>query len=298
MQTLDTTRPRIGRLGIWSLELRTLPRHELAEHVGALERDGWDAVWVAGANGPGLWRDAETMLTATTDLTVAFGVMSIWGQDAGGATSEHARLTSRHGRRLLVGLGVSNPQAAAATGRTYRSAIGSMTDYLDSLDGAPTPLAPADRVLGALGPRMTALAGARSAGAHPFLVTPGAHARSRALLGSRALLMPHQAVVLESSPERAREIARRGIGTYLRFPTYRRSLLDQGFSPEDLAGKGSDRLIDAVVAWGGVDAVGARVREHWDAGADHVALHVLTDDGEVPAAQWAQLAELLETRPE
>ncbi|MGD9529246.1 MAG: LLM class F420-dependent oxidoreductase, partial [Pseudonocardia sp.] len=169
-----------------------------------------------------------------------------------------------------------------------------MGAYLDDVDAASPALPVGERVLGALGPRMVALAGARSAGIHPFLVTPGSNAVNRDLLGPDALVAPHQAVVLERDPDRARAIARRGIGMFIGFPSYRANLRRLGFDEDDLVPGGSDRLIDAVVAWGGVDAVAARVQEHWAAGADHVALHVLTEAGGLPRDQWRELAPHLD----
>ena len=150
-----------------------------------------------------------------------------------------------------------------------------MSRYLDELDTAAVPLRADQRILGALGPRMAALAGARAAGVHPFLVPPDATAGYRQVLGPSALLAPHLAVVLESDPDRARTIARDSIGMFVAMPSYRSNLHRLGFTAAGTAPGGSGRLTDAIVARGDIDSVFARVSQHLDAGADHVALHVL-----------------------
>lgn len=284
----------LGEVGIWSLELRQLDARSLMHRAQALEQDGWRAVWIAGANGPGIWQHTRTILGATSRLHVAHGVVSIWGEDGARAPEQFVRATAGFGPRVLAGFGVSNPRAAAAAGRAFGTAWRAMSEYLDGLDARlPDSIAPEQRILGALGPRMIRLARDRAAGVHPFLITPEASARFRGLLGPDARLLPQQAVVLSREPQEARAIARRGIGMYLRFPTYQNSLREQGFDEADLAGNGSDRLIDALVVWGDAAAVGARVNEHLAAGADHVALQVLTGHGGVPSREWRELTELL-----
>jgi probable F420-dependent oxidoreductase len=171
-----------------------------------------------------------------------------------------------------------------------------MRDYLDQLDAAAITIPKQQRLLAALGPKMTQLAADRAAGVHPFLVTPDHVAARRQLMGAGPLIAPHQAVVLERDPDLAREAARNGIGMFIGFPSYRANLQSLGFGEPDLVPGGSDRLIDAVVAWGGVDAVADRVRAHLDAGADHVALHVLpARRGLSVADAWHQLAQLNQT---
>jgi probable F420-dependent oxidoreductase len=283
----------LGRLGIWSLELRGPGKAEIRDAAAALDADGWRALWIAGANGPGIWADADGLLSSAPHATVAFGVMSIWSPDARIAAAEHHRLTERHGRRLIAGLGVSTAESAASTGQEFGTPLSAMNRYLDELDGAPGPLGKGDRMLGALGPRMVALAGRRAAGIHPFLVTPESNAVNRQLAGPDALLTPHQAVVLESDPSRAREIARRGIGMFIGFPSYQKNLRRLGFGDDDLVPGGSDRLIDATVAWGSLADIRRRLQQHWDAGADHVALHVLTAHRGLPTAEWRELGALL-----
>jgi probable F420-dependent oxidoreductase len=144
---------------------------------------------------------------------------------------------------------------------------------------------------------MADLAATRTAGWHPFLVTPEYSAGQRARVGAAPVIAPHQAVVLDRDPARARAAARAGIGMFLGFPAYQANLRRLGFTDDDLVPGGSDRLIDAVTAWGDLDDVARRIREHLDAGADHVALHVLTSDPDdragMPREQWRELAALL-----
>lgn len=293
----EQTEVSLGTVGIWSMELRSI--NPLAAHDAAAEvnAQGWGAIWLIGSGGPGIWADAENVLSAGTVSSVALGVMSIWGPDAQVATEEHARLVGSFGPRLMTGLGVSNAQSAAAYGKTFSTPIAEMTRYLDELDSSSAPVPTSQRLLGALGPRMVDLAGRRSAGIHPFLVTPQSNVINREHLGARSLVAPHQAVILESDPTKAREIAREGIGMFIGFPSYQANLRRLGFGDEDLVPGGSDRLIDSVVAWGSVDDIARRVREHHDAGADHVALQVLTGERRVPMREWRELAPLLtETR--
>jgi probable F420-dependent oxidoreductase len=281
-----------GRLGIWSLELRGADKPEIKAAAAELDDLGWRALWIAGANGPGIWSDAEGLLSSAARATVALGVMSIWNPDARMATQEHARLTARFGNRLIAGLGVSTAETAASVGAHFGTPLTAMNRYLDELDSAAPPLAASHRILGALGPRMVALAGERAAGIHPFLVPPESNIANREILGPGAFIAPHQAVVLESDATRAREIARRGIGMFIGFASYQANLRRLGFGDADLVPGGSDRLIDATVAWGSLDAIHRRLQQHWDAGADHVALHVLTGRRGLPMEEWRELSAL------
>lgn len=293
MTTEGSAPADIGRLGIWSLELRGADPCAARDAATELDEAGWGALWLAGAGGPGIWRDASHLLAATTRLSVALGVASIWGPDADTAAGEFARLTGQHGHRLLAGFGVSSPQNAAAVGKPFGTPIGAMNHYLDRLDQSAPPLAAHDRILGALGPRMVELAGRRGAGIHPFLVTPESNVTNRALLGERGLVAPHLAVVLETDPAKARQIARAGIGMFIGFPSYQANLRRLGFTDDDLVPGGSDRLIDRVVAWGSLDDIRRRIDEHIAAGADHLALHVLTGQRRLPRAEWAELSSLV-----
>jgi probable F420-dependent oxidoreductase len=281
----------LGRTGIWSIELRTADPGAIRDAAAELDAMGWGALWIPGLGGGDILGDAERLLRATRTAKVAVGVLSIWRHRAAEMASGHARLRQSHGPRLLLGLGVSDPAAARNAGRDFRP-LADMGGYLDRLDGAPAPVPAGERLMAALGPRMVRLAGRRTAGVHSFMVTPEHSAATRELLGPGPLLAPYQAVVLQRDPATARAAARDFLGVFLSMDHYARSLLRQGFTEEDLAGGGSDRLIDSVVAWGDVETIGSRVRAHHQAGADHVCLHVVGAGSAVPLPEWRELAAL------
>ncbi|MGH9097295.1 MAG: TIGR03620 family F420-dependent LLM class oxidoreductase, partial [Acidimicrobiales bacterium] len=208
--------------------------------------------------------------------------------------AEHARISATHPDRFLLGLGVSHAPLVESTHRQYVRPYSLMVHYLDELDSAQAPVRQEDRVLAALGPKMLELARDRSAGAHPYLTTPEHTRRARSILGEGRLLAPEQMVVMESDPSTARAVARDSLAIYLQLPNYTNNMLRFGFTQADLVDGGSDRLIDGHVAWGGVEAIAGRIREHLDAGADHVCIQVLTGspDG-YPLAEWRQLAAVL-----
>jgi probable F420-dependent oxidoreductase len=285
----------LGRVGIWSMELRGAARPEVREAAAELDDLGFRALWIPGLDGSGALDDVEHLLGAAPRATVALGVLSMWGQDPAALAERWSVLDGLHGPRTLLGLGVSNAHAAANAGQDYGRPTVSMGRFLDALDAADQPI-PADRrLLGALGPKMVNLATARTSGWHPFLVTPEYSAAHRARVGDAPLIAAHLAVVLDTDPERARAAARAGVGMFIDLPAYASNLARLGFGPADLVPGGSDRLIDAVVAWGDRDAVAERVQAHLDAGADHVALHVLRPNSggaALPRREWRELAAL------
>ncbi|WP_426244674.1 TIGR03620 family F420-dependent LLM class oxidoreductase [Nocardioides sp. LHG3406-4] len=283
---------RLGPVGVWSMELRGADRAEVQDAAAELDDLGLRTLWIPGLDGSGVLDDTDLLLAAAPHSSVVLGVLGIWGSSADQVASRVARLDRRHGPRAVVGLGVSNPDAAKSNGQHFGNPVDAMGAYLDGLDAATTSPSASRRLLGAMGPRMVALAAERTAGIHPFLVPPEYSAGQRAAIGPDPLIAPHQAVVLETDPERARAAARAGVGMFIGFPAYRNNLRRLGYGDSDLVPGGSDRLIDALVAWGDTDAIHQRLREQLDAGADHVAVHVLGGDG-IPLAQWRELASLL-----
>jgi probable F420-dependent oxidoreductase len=284
----------LGRIGIWSMELRTGSAEAVGDAAAELDDLGYLALWIPGLDGPGTIAQVEVLLGATRRATIATGVLGLWSQPPAQLAADHHRLTAAHGPRLLTGIGVSNADSARSKGQTYPGAVTAMTDYLDRIDAATDPIPHNERVLAALGPKMTKLAAERASGSHPFLVTPQYVANSREIGGRDMLLAPHQIVVLDESPSDARETARGMVGAALGLPSYQANVRRMGFGDDDLASGGSDRLIDAVVAWGDLDAIGGRIREHFDAGADHVALQVLAVPGGLTTAQvWRELASVI-----
>lgn len=275
----------LGRVGIWSFWLRSrtpAARSEIPQAAAELEQLGYGAIWLGGS--PGV-RHAEPLLEATSTLVVATGILNIWQYNVAGVAAACAALPPAHRERFLLGLGVSHQ----AFNQTYQRPMAAMADYLDGLDAAGRP---APRVLAALGPQMLELSRDRAVGAHPYLVTPQHTRWARQVLGTGPLLAPEVKVLLETEPERARAVARQHLAMYLRLPNYTNNLGRLGFTQDDLRGGGSDRLVDAVVAWGSVDTVVERVAEHHEAGADHVCLQALGDDQ--PRQVWRTLATALD----
>jgi probable F420-dependent oxidoreductase len=282
---------QLGSIGIWSIELRMADPHEIAATASELDELGWGTLWIPGLGGGDILGDSQRLLRATRTAKVAVGVASIWRHRASEMAAGHAKLQNAYGDRHLLGLGVSDTATARGAGHDYRP-LSDMASYFDELDKAPTPLPPAERVMAALGPRMIELAGRRAAGIHPFMVTPEFTSVARMQLGEGPLIAPYQAVVLESNPDKARTAARKFLGSFLLMGHYARSLRRQGFNEQDLASGGRDRLIDSVVAWGDVDTIGARIRAHHQAGADHVCLNVIGAGPGMPLTQWRELAPL------
>lgn len=266
---IEQGRQRLGRIGIWSMELRGGEPGQAADAAAELDDLGFGAVWVPGVLDGDLLNDVSRLLAATHRITIATGILNIWKHDARDVSAWWHSLPDSHKSRLLLGLGVSH---GAMIGAAYGKPLGAMTNYLDQLSKRGVP---ADRIcLAALGPKMLQLARERTAGAHPYLVTPKHTVIARAALGPDALLAPEQGVVLETDAARARDIARRYVQGYGALANYANSWRRLGFSEEDLAGP-SDRLVDALFAWGGMDKIADRVNAHLDAGADHVCLQVV-----------------------
>jgi probable F420-dependent oxidoreductase len=285
---------RLEGTGVWSAALRYGDRAAAATAVAEVEALGYTAAWVPDVGGD-LFRSIEQLLEATRSITVATGILNLWMHEAAETAERHAEFVERFGPRVLFGIGVSHaPLIDSTEAGRYRRPLARTAAYLDELDAAATPLAPQDRVLAALGPKMLELARTRSAGSHPYLVAPEHTHRVRDALGPDLLVAPEQAVVLTSDRRRAHELAREHLAGYLGLPNYSNNWRRIGFDDEDLAGGGSDRLVDALVVWGDEDRILARVQEHRDAGADHVCVQVLTDDLMLaPVEQWRALAPAL-----
>ncbi|MFD1657784.1 LLM class F420-dependent oxidoreductase [Streptomyces caeni] len=279
----------VGAYGIWSVGLRSEDpgrRGELAETAAELEELGFGAVWLGGSS---TVRHAVPLIEATSRLTVATGIQSIWQYGPAQTAARFTELESAHPGRFLLGLGVSH----AARTEGYRRPYSAMAGYLDALDAAGVPAG--RRVLAALGPRMLELSRDRAAGSHPYLVTPGHTARARAVLGGAPLLAPETKVVLDTDPDRARATARGSLALYLELPNYTNALQQLGFTRDDFARGGSDRLVDALFAWGDDERIRERIETFRTAGADHIALQVIEDGSRdsLPRAAWRRLAGLL-----
>ncbi|MEU6097101.1 LLM class F420-dependent oxidoreductase [Streptomyces sp. NPDC047079] len=279
----------VGRYGIWSIGLRAedaARRGELAEAAAELEELGFGAVWLGGSS---TVRHAVPLIEATSHLIVATGIQSIWQYEAAETAAHFAELEKTHPGRFLLGLGVSHAKMA----QEYRRPYSAMVRYLDALDAAGVPAG--RRVLAALGPRMLELSRDRAAGSHPYLVTTEHTARARGILGDAPLLAPETKVVLDRDPDSARATARETLAFYLELPNYTRALAQFGFTEDDFADGGSDRLVDALFAWGDDDRIRERLESFHAAGADHVAVQVVHGGPRdaLPRDAWRRLAELL-----
>lgn len=285
----------LGRVGIWTFALDAQPSTRAAELAAEVEELGYGAIWVPDAVGRDPLVNAFLLLSGTQHVKVATGVANIYGRDPMAMNAGWQTVSEAFPGRFLLGLGVSHqPAVEGLRGHTYGPPLATMRAYLDAMDGAvflaARPSVAPERCLAALGPRMLGLAAERTRGAHPYYVPPEHTALAREIMGPDALLAPEQKVVLETDPSIAREIARSQMAHYLTLPNYVNNLLRLGFTTDDVEHR-TDRLVDAIVAWGDVEAIRARVQAHHDAGADHVAIQVLPfDDPERVRRDWREIA--------
>jgi probable F420-dependent oxidoreductase len=291
-----TAAMELGSVGVWGggpwrVEDRA---GEAAEVAAELEELGFGALWISGGQQPGLSVRFRRVLDGTSRLPVATGILNIWLTEPAEVARAVAELDAAHPGRFLLGVGVSHAPLVERSGRAFRRPYSQMVEWLDGLDRQEPGVAPDRRVLAALGPRMLALSAARSGGAHPYFVPVEHTAKARQVLGDGPLLAPEQGVVLERDPDMARRIARAHTESYLAMPNYAGNLRALGYGDQDLAGAGSDLLVDALVAWGDDEAVARRVREHHEAGADHVCVQVLgAGDDAFPREAYQRLAAAL-----
>ena len=268
---------KLTGVGIWSAGLSFGDAGEVADAAAELDELGYTSVWIP-ATGSGAFASVEHLLASTTNMVVATGILNLWAVTPEGTAERHARLQARYGGRFLLGVGVSHADLVEnlAPNLRYEKPLAAMTNFLDGLDVAPVPVAEEDRVLAALGPKMLETARTRAGGAHPYNVTPDHTASAREVLGASKLLVPEQAVAFTDDIQEARTFGRGFLEHYLERPNYANNLRRLGFTEDDLAGGGSDRLIDALVVHGDEDAIAARIREHRDAGADSVCVQVVS----------------------
>jgi len=291
----------IGRVGIWTSALDSQPTSSAQEAAAELDELGFGALWIPEAVGRDPFVAAATLLSVTDRLVLASGIANIYARDAMTMVAGQKTLAEAYPERFLLGLGVSHAHLVTNLRKhDYTKPYSHMERYLaamsEALFMAVGPPEDPPIVLAALGPKMLALAGRDAGGAHPYFAPVGHTAVAREVMGAGPLLAPEQMVVLESDPEKARGIARKGMAVYLRAPNYCNNLIRMGFSEEELQDGGSERLVDAIVAWGELDAIVARVDEQHAAGADHVCLQVLTAGQNLPMAEWRELASAVLNR--
>lgn len=262
--------PNLGRFGSFG-------RGVTPQQATEIEALGYGAVWVGGSP-PAALSWVEPILQATTTSCVATGIVNIWSAPAQRVAESFHRIEAAYPGRFLLGIGVGHAEMISE----YRKPYNALVEYLDRLDDYGVPAN--RRVVAALGPRVLGLSARRSAGAHPYLTTPEHTARARELIGPSAFLAPEHKVVLTTDSARARTVGRQALDMYFNLANYRNNWKRLGFTDDEVSRPGSDRLVDAVVAYGTPDAIAARLNEHLLAGADHVPIQVLTEDDNLVSA--------------
>jgi probable F420-dependent oxidoreductase len=255
-------KPDLGRFGVWTFGAPT------PEQAVEIEKLGYGAIWVGGSPAGDL-EVVDSILAATETLQVATGIVNVWTASADEVAESYHRIEKAFPGRFLLGIGIGHPEHT----EEYRKPYDVLVEYLDALDAAKVPTS--RRVVAALGPKVLKLAAQRSAGAHPYLTTPEHTGQARNTIGNSVYLAPEHKVILTTDADEARAVGRETVDFYLNLSNYLNNWKRLGFTDDDIAKPGSDKLIDAVVAWGTPDAIAARLREHLDAGADHVAIQVL-----------------------
>lgn len=262
--------PNLGRFGSFG-------RGVTPQQATEIEALGYGAVWVGGSP-PAALSWVEPILQATTTLCVATGIVNIWSAPAQRVAESFHRIEAAYPGRFLLGIGVGHAEMISE----YRKPYNALVEYLDRLDDYGVPAN--RRVVAALGPRVLGLSARRSAGAHPYLTTPEHTARARELIGPSAFLAPEHKVVLTTDSARARTVGRQALDMYFNLANYRNNWKRLDFTDDEVSRPGSDRLVDAVVAYGTPDAIAARLNEHLLAGADHVPIQVFTEDDNLVSA--------------
>jgi probable F420-dependent oxidoreductase len=255
-------KPDFGRFGVWTFGAVE------PEQAVAIENLGYGALWVGGSPAGDL-AFVEPILEKTETIQVATGIVNVWATPAAEVAESYHRIEGEYPGRFVLGIGIGHPENT----EEYRKPYDVLVEYLDELDAAKVPTS--RRVVAALGPKVLELAAKRSAGAHPYLTTPEHTAQAHALIGNTVFLAPEHKVVLTRDAAQARAVGRDTVDFYLGLSNYLNNWKRLGFTPDDLAKPGSDKLIDAVVAHGTPESIAARLTEHLAAGADHVAIQVL-----------------------
>ncbi|MFJ1455732.1 TIGR03620 family F420-dependent LLM class oxidoreductase [Nocardia sp. N2S4-5] len=296
----------VGRLGLWTLALDAQPAGRVREIAAEIEELGFGTLWIGEGFGRNVLTQAGILLGATSGLVIGPGIANVYFRDPIAMATAERALAEAYPGRFVLGLGGHRVDDRPLTYLGHRvpsggHAVATMTDYLEAMDAvplqSPPPPVPGLRVLGALGPKMLRLAAERTNGALPYLVPVAHTADARTRLGPDALLAVEQAVVLDPDPVTARDLARAHVGGYLAHgAAHVKDMRRFGYTTDELSGTPADRVVDALVAGGGpgaLEAVAERVQAHFDAGADHVCLQVLTARADIaPTAEWRELATL------
>jgi probable F420-dependent oxidoreductase len=294
---VETAREALGPVGVWTAVWRGAPITERRALAARIEELGYGSIWTGEILG-GLeaFSHAATVLSSTDHIVFGTGIANLWAREPATMQAGAATIAALWPDRFDLGIGVSHAPVVAAGERTYAKPMDRITSYLDGMDKeaeAVPPEHPFPRLLAALRPRMLELAKEKADGAHPYFVPVEHTEAARNALGPDKLLVPEQAVLLETDATKARAIARTHTVRYLALPNYVNNLKHLGWAEEDLAGEGSDRLVDAIVAWGDEDRIATRVQEHRAAGADSVVVQALGEGVEMVRSQLERLAPAL-----
>jgi probable F420-dependent oxidoreductase len=299
MSDRDELRSRLGRVGIWTFAFDSLPVDRVRSDAAEIESMGYSALWIPeGSHSRDVFAHLSLLASATADMGVCSGIANITARQPEVMQAGAVTLAGAFGDRVVLGIGVEHEYSTEARGLAWSDPVGRMSAYLDRMDAAtwlPMPSLVPRRMLAALGPRMLRLSAKRALGAHTYFAPIAHTASARRTLGSEPVLAVELTAVSETDPIRARAIARGWARHYLELPNYANNWRRSGYSEEDVAGDRSDRLIDAGIAWGDADAIAHRVREHLDAGADHVCVQVIGGDDD--DAHLEALRELVQVLP-
>ncbi len=280
--------PPIGRVGVWSMEMRFGDPAAIAEAAADLDALGYGALWIPGGIDDTVLTSVDLLLSATNRITICTGIINIWKQTPADVAAWWQGQSAQRQARTLLGIGISH---APIIGAEWGKPVAKMREWLD---GADTAGLPRDALcIAALGPKMVELSGKRTAGAHPYLIDPAHTKGAREILGPGKVLAPEQGVVLESDPAKARELARGALAHYRNLPNYCNSWTRLGYTEDEIANL-SDRFIDGIFGWGSAEQIAARVKQHHDAGADHVCIQAINAGGLDGVRQdWRDLAKVL-----
>jgi probable F420-dependent oxidoreductase len=297
-QVVEATRTRLGGVGVWSGRLSAVPVAAEPPAIRRIEELGYGSLWTGERiGGKDAFAHAAMALAASSRIVLGTGIANVWARHPATMQGGAATLAAAWPGRFVHGIGASHAPMVEHSGQVYARPLAHMRSYIAEMDAAieqsPRTPVPFARVLAALRPRMLELARNHAHGAHPYFVPPEHASVAREILGPDRLLIPEQAIVLVADPSEARRVARKHMEIYLTLPNYLNSLRHLGYSEEDLAGGGSDRLVDAIVVWGDEQAIVDRVTELRERGADHVLLQPLADDLAGVIEQLERLAPLL-----
>ena len=290
---------QLGRVGLWAADFDLVPLAAAQEGIAQVEEMGFGTVWVPEAVLREAFASCALLLSATKKMTIATGIANLHARTAQSMQAGWKTLSEAFPNRFLLGIGVSHaPMVQGVHKGNYDKPYSTMVEYLEAMDNgvffSPQPSTPPRRVLAALGPKMLKLSAEKTDGAHPYFVPVEHTAFAREVLGKESLLAPEIAVVLNETSEASKEIANKFMSTYTKLPNYTNNLKRFGFTDDDCAHH-SDRLMDAIVARGSIDVIVSRIKEHLDAGADHVCVQVLTGKpGVLPMKQWEELASAVQ----